>query len=306
MTSGLSDRHRIPCRRWVTPLVAALGALALLNCDERPCPRGTTVVGSGPPQGSHFFCQKKDTQGSLLKHGPEKHWDESGQLLSVYHYWDGKRHGPWTAWHHNGIKFAEGTYDNGEAHGVHKQWSAGGQLSTEGQYYRGKKTGLWRHFEGQITSQVTMKDDLRDGIEHGTFASGKRQSETSWKRGRKSRERQWHENGNIALFELYEPDGFVGVQPKDRLMVSVEWLNDNSLKRFESYQYPNDEKTGLRAFWGGMFAEPGQPSCKQWRFGRDSDIPLQDCLAMLAALLDALKQQAPEIADALPPEIVKQ
>ena len=103
------------------------------------------------------------------KHGIEKKYYESGQLLWEIPFVNGKRHGIWKGYYESGQLLWETPYINGEAHGIGKGYYESGQLRAEIPFVNGKRHGIEKGYykSGQLRWEIPYVNGKIHGIEKG-------------------------------------------------------------------------------------------------------------------------------------------
>ena len=105
-------------------LFAAAGLLGLApllvaatSTPPDDCPMGTTRAGKGPPDGNEVWCERVDSDGKHVKHGPYQAWTVTGIRQEDGQYENGHKEGSWTTYWDNGSNFQEGPYREGMREG---------------------------------------------------------------------------------------------------------------------------------------------------------------------------------------------
>jgi len=126
--------------------------------------------------------------GRRLQHGTERLYFENGQVLHETQYERGKEHGASRWYNDDGQMSTETHYVRGKRHGKYTKWYFDEQKEAEGTYEDGLKVGIWRewHWGGDLASECTYQ--------RGRIVGTK----TWWDRGKKYREDEYDEEGNIA------------------------------------------------------------------------------------------------------------
>jgi antitoxin component YwqK of YwqJK toxin-antitoxin module len=84
-----------------------------------------------------------------LEDGVSRYYDQSGNLLELRAWSNGKKHGTWVTFNVQGRKTGEANYENDLKHGKWFIWDDNGTLRYEMQYVAGKKTGTWYMWDEQ-------------------------------------------------------------------------------------------------------------------------------------------------------------
>lgn len=101
------------------------------------------------------------------KHGFEKKWSITGDLLEERFYIKGLKSGIHKAWWQEGSpQFEYHFNDHGEFHGMVKEWYASGQQYMDFNYVNGKENGnqrLWKE-DGAVKANYTVINNERFGL----------------------------------------------------------------------------------------------------------------------------------------------
>ncbi len=141
-------------RRWIIG-GALLVFLALTGCKTAPCPSGSKLMGSPPPEGTETYCQQLDSagkpmvdaDGKPLKNGQFTLYYPNGAKMMEGDYKNGKQDGFWRQYYDSGQQSALNEYHDGVMNGLHVLWHPNAQKAEEGQYVNGKREGKWRHWD---------------------------------------------------------------------------------------------------------------------------------------------------------------
>jgi len=126
--------------------------------------------------------------GSVLKHGDERHWYRNGQLQTERHFQDGEPVGRWVSWYENGELRSESFFGTEELKPM-TWWHETGEVSTRGMARNGLREGLWTSW-------------YPDGAKkwEGRYVAGMREGEWIF----------WNPDGSIDQRGWYRADERVG------------------------------------------------------------------------------------------------
>ena len=125
--------------------------------------------------------------GSVLRHGLEREWSESGTLVAEREFARGEPAGRWRTWFPSGRPRSESAF--GPEPATWSWWYESGQLSSQGPALGGVKQGRWTawHENGVESSE-------------GDYSAGKREGEWSF----------WNEEGSLLERGEFRADVKVG------------------------------------------------------------------------------------------------
>jgi len=169
-----------------------------------PCPDGATVVGKAPPDGFEKWCQLREQDGTLKRHGNYRAWHPNGQLQAQVSYRDGVEHGPTESWYDTGHILGKGQFKNGKPHGTMTTWHQNGQKQSEKRYKDGAKHGLTQVWDrtGRLSAKTNYANDQRYGLETLFEADGSRR-ETMYADGEEQSNTFYGPDGNEVSMEEY-------------------------------------------------------------------------------------------------------
>jgi len=107
--------------------------------DRPDCPKGTTQMGAGPPEGQKQWCERVG-DGAGVKHGWFASWHPNGERAVSGEYHDGLRIGVWTRWYEDGKKRAQAQFDRGLQDGLLVAWDDEGRVVMERHFRSGEPT----------------------------------------------------------------------------------------------------------------------------------------------------------------------
>ena len=238
------------------------------------CPEGTEKVERLAAEGSYSdtssrWCQKMDTYGQPLRHGPLVRWDAEGKLLERAVYVEDRLHGPQVVFN-RGERTSAGERREGRKHGVWRNYhtfqpdrlkeeetwkddvlegpwrsfSSEGQLEQEGTYHDGKKQGVWKRFHrGNRVNESTYEQDVQQGPytawyfpenSTGVSAQGVKEQGAYAAQRKTGPWVEFHDNGQKKSEGSYEADKKQGAWST--------WFANGTLA--SQGAYVNDEKTG--------------------------------------------------------------
>jgi len=145
------------------------------------------------------------------KNGPQKVWNENGDIERVVNYLNGKKDGNASFWNINGKKIQQIPYKNDLKNGEEIIWTCGL-----------KATFNW--LKGELFGKETWY-----------YKNGNKELEINWKYGvENGKEIHWKESGK-KKYELYYTDG----------IVTSGFLYDSKNKRRKITHFKKDYKIGL-------------------------------------------------------------
>jgi len=148
--------------RWNDPRFIELVAVKAEGPTERrwwlsaqPCPDGTELRGSAPPEGAEIYCARP----SGRRHGTATAWKD-GHLADQGNYDRGRRDGVWLVFDDAGSLRESGEYRRGRRQGAWSEWTPTGEQLADGRYKGGKKHGTWTYFapDGAIERTETWRN----------------------------------------------------------------------------------------------------------------------------------------------------
>lgn len=189
--------------------------------------------------------QARNTENSLLDpsgsySGEWRNWDETGRLLSVFNYKNGKRDGPYTTFTEDNDILSRGQYKGGELDGVQTVTQEG--TRTEIPYNLGKRNGnekTW-YANGQLAVDAPWVDGLQDGVVTFYYENGSVQSTIPFYKGnREGPMKTWFEDGVLQAEENFTNNQKNGT--------STFWGHDGSVDMELHYRY--DEMDGVQTWY---------------------------------------------------------
>ncbi|HET6583252.1 MAG TPA: hypothetical protein VFG69_07390 [Nannocystaceae bacterium] len=158
-----------------------------------PCPAGSTLAGTAPPEGDLVWCEKDG-----LQHGPATSFYPDGSRRSDATYVDGELEGAWKQYFHGGKPRTAGTFAKGKETGTWRVWFASGGLSTERTYLAdadGEGATTVRVREFRPGGRKLREGTLVDGAKHGRWVEYTDKGEALrqvWDHGRRVSGVDWH------------------------------------------------------------------------------------------------------------------
>jgi antitoxin component YwqK of YwqJK toxin-antitoxin module len=137
--------------------------------------------------------------------GDWRHWDQSGRLLSLYRYREGRRDGPYQTFDSAGLPLSRGQYEAGLLEGIQIINQESG-ARTEAPYRRGKREGVERTWfdNGRLAVESPWVDGVQEGSVVFYFEDGSLQASIPFYRGRiEGVQKAWHANGRLQAEETF-------------------------------------------------------------------------------------------------------
>ena len=123
---------------------------------------------------------------------------------------DSVRTGDWTWWHQNGRVYQQGKYnEHGEKMGTWKVFYDDGSKCAEECYGNGTSREWYQN--GNLKSEVTVANGLKQGTYKSWYANGQQKDEIPFVRGvKQGATTEWHENGKKKFEGTYKDNELNG------------------------------------------------------------------------------------------------
>jgi len=141
--------------------------------------------------------QKRETYKNGILNGLYESWYDNGELELEANYKNGELNGLYELWWSNGQLYRNYNYKNGGLNGIQIEYYPNGKLELEANYKNGEADGLYQEWydDGQQIIKCWYKDGKLEGLYQEWYNDGQ------------LREESIYENGNIKLYQIWNPDG---------------------------------------------------------------------------------------------------
>ncbi|MFC1743061.1 S8 family serine peptidase [Candidatus Riflebacteria bacterium] len=181
---------------------------------------------------------KKIDEGPLgnIHHGPEKEFNEKGQLIEENNWKNGKKQGwckryfpngqveektyfKWDLmngksirYHENGKIYEVYHFKNNKEHGAYKKFFESGKMEYQGEYNKGKISGHWLQLSesGKKVEDSNYLKGKRHGLLTKYDEDGRKDKQTNYKNGLKQGKEVTYWNNKIHIVSNYKKDRLHG------------------------------------------------------------------------------------------------
>ena len=179
----------------------------------KACPENGKIVGAPPPKGTGQWCEKADSAGKPMRHGPYYKYHSNGQKAVQGSFVNGKANGLFVFWLPDGSKAEEKGYQNGQLSGAYVKYGKENQKVIEGRYLGGKKNGKFTYYgkAGRLKQEASFRDNIKEGVWTTFNRDGQPRSRFTYKDGKKNGKAElFYTNGSVrsqGTFVENEPHG---------------------------------------------------------------------------------------------------